>query len=428
MSGRDFKSIFTQYTKDIMEEVQDQKYHRLLYRFEKLFARFIFRNKNNLQTISHIFGCNFGLKIAFQFFNSLRLWDWKEDIAPQTLIDIWFYNLKQTYGNQFPQLNKLPEQFLLEIGYENNLEIDKMSLSQGSSKSGSDSGLGSDNEEADGQVNASGSPSRKAKKQQTLLFKDPRRDDRINETLKRRSRQAIVSLETIDDEQISAASLTRKSLLNIMDLGNSAGQGSHQSIKEENKEETQEEKKDDEATTKNKNIPLIVIKSTSDQPPEGQSRKASEENLGKADKPPEKNIEINPFQEQEQNEGSPKEVAVSELDAESPGHKPENIQEDPIIVMEQPKEDNDAPIHPPKINLGLVPQIDSEPGSQNNSKENTPNDSKDSEGPSSLQSSPGQGFARRIRKSKTSLDAQTGNKLCLLFLICRLPASSQPGN
>ncbi len=418
MTGHDFKSIFTQYTKDIMEEVQDQKYHRLLNHFEKLYARFIFRNKASLQVISHIFGCNFGLKIAFQFFNSLRLWDWEEDIAPQKLIDIWFYNIKRTYGNQFPQLNKLPDQFLLDVGTENNLDIDNMSLSEGSSKSNSENGTGSDGEsEGESDSNAPSEKSKaskpkKTKKQKTQLFNDPRRDDRMNENLKRRaSRHAVLSITGIDDDN-QTATLSRKSLINILDFDSAAASQSNQNvIREEGNENAQRSlPKEGDSSTRNKTLPLIVIKGTSDikADPIPQEAIKNEENTTQA----------SPFSFQE--EETKKVVAVSELDAESPGNQERaNPENNNIVLTINPEQvENDVIISPPKINLGLVPQVDSAPGSQNNSKENSPKDVSENTSPESkildapsLEDSPEQSFKRRTTRSKTSLNAQTGNNM-----------------
>lgn len=112
MNPSDFKCIFKEYTEDIIDEAKED-WEQLLSSLVRQYSKFVFRNTNNLQVLSHVFGCNFSLNNSLQFFKGMVLWDW-EKITSQKLVDMWFFTLKRCYGSQFPRINELSEEYIIE--------------------------------------------------------------------------------------------------------------------------------------------------------------------------------------------------------------------------------------------------------------------------------------------------------------------------
>lgn len=170
MEPKELKSIFNAYTEDLLEDLNPSNYD-ILNRFIKQYTAFYYRNKTNLQVISQIFGCNFSVSITAQFFRNLELWDWEKDVTDQKTIDIWFYNIKRSYGTQFSYLNKLPAEYILTLENQPTLILEE--LNQKFTTTSSDSESDNSNLDENGEKFE-----RKPHRMKSSLFTDPRKDIR----------------------------------------------------------------------------------------------------------------------------------------------------------------------------------------------------------------------------------------------------------
>ena len=91
--------------------------------------------------------CNFSMSTTVQFLRNLQFWEWEEeDVKPQQLIDRWFYHIKRNYSSQFPSVETLPEESMIEAGKKHKVNLEILG---GNADDDSESGSSSSSESSD---------------------------------------------------------------------------------------------------------------------------------------------------------------------------------------------------------------------------------------------------------------------------------------
>jgi len=175
MTVDDFKNIFQEYSNPIFQDNEGKPYIKAFKHYFNQLLIFNYRNKQNLKSLSHIFGCNFTMHNVLQMFKTLTLWNWGGDLSVQKFMDLWYFLLKRVYSSQFVKPKDLASEFVLEIHSES---VTRSNVSSIASPSGGESANQIEREKLF-EMNDSPTP------QRSSIFDDPLKQQRENKPSKR---------------------------------------------------------------------------------------------------------------------------------------------------------------------------------------------------------------------------------------------------